>query len=912
MDTTPVTDPSQALWRANLFGAFRLESAREAITKFESRKSISFLVYLILHEGEPQSREVLADRIWPEADITAGRNRLKQTLASLRRLLEPPGVLSGSVFIADRVNITLRKGAIYPDFKDFVEAEKVNDIGALSRFVGSEFLPGLYDEWLDDLRLWVDSVQSQAQGHQPREVVRLQKEASAQPSTRLIQLPVQVTPYFGREEETAKLTELIQEFRLVTVTGIGGTGKTRLTVNVASQSPFEKICFVGLAEVNDSRSVVPTINSALGLVIPPKVEPLEALREALQGKDCLLVLDNMEQLVGSETAKLLREVLIQCPSVTFLASSRIPLGVESEADYPLFPLPVPRPAQTLETLSESPAARIFIERARRSRSDFQITERNFESVLALLDYLGGMPLAIELCAAWAHVLSPAQMLAQLNQGSNLLVSKRNDIPSRQKSLADAFATTVSLLPPDQRDLLVKLSVFRGGINLDLLCEVVEEQHLSDPLSGLVKAALIQSNPEQERFRYTLLESLRQFTSELPDPENLKGQSQSRLLDLFLNYAAAASMRQPSKELKIETELDWFRFVQQEWDNVRAIINFSLDSNQPEKAIRILEHFESFWRMDAREREVLPWLEAILKSGFEDQEVAHRAKVLRAYANRAIDGIVAARNNLELLLPASRSIGGALLRRHLWRIANLCALGAMYFDIEPYSSEGIALSLGAGDVVMEAHFRKLHSIVHAVKDDYAAAHRELDHAEDLFRQSGFVVDLYYVIHDRAMLFYEQSQFIPASELFGEVIESQEKVGDFRLVARCYNMRGTSLYDAGHPERAFESLVDALIRHAECFDNHGIFYPLWNLGNFLIEQGFFKPGIQFLGAAEGFFLRYIGTDYNDQFKEEANKSQSRAESAMNKEVALAFFRKGKAMSLGELRDLAQNFKATLREV
>lgn len=901
--------PSSALWLVRFFGAFRLESAKETIQKFESNRAIALLVYLILHQGEPQSREVLADRIWPDADLTAARNRLKQALASLRRLLEPPGVASDTVFVADRNSIMVREGVLRTDLQEFIAADQAGDQAAFSRFAGQEFLPGLYDEWLDDLRLWVHAAQSQAQGEHPKEVIRLLESAGSDQLTRQVQLPAQVSAYFGREEETERLLQLLSEYRLVTVTGIGGTGKTRFTVHAASVASFDRVCFVPLADVDQPAAILPAMTSALELVVPPKQSPLFALRQALRADRTLLVLDNMEQLVGAETAKALRQILAECPLVTLLVSSRIPMGVESEVDFPLYPLPVPQPELSLEVVADYPVARMFVERARRSRADFQITERNFRAVMDLLRHLGGMPLAIELCAAWSHVLTPSQMLAQLQQGSELLVSRRKDTPVRQQSLLDAFATTVSLLPEEQRDLLIRLSAFRGGIRMEWLSEILESPYLSQAISGLASAALIQPSQEGESFRYTLLESLRQFASDLPDPQALRHHTQERLFELLCRYAASSATRSAIPALAIQSEGDWWHFFREEWDNVRAAIQYGIDTGRVSECVTALEHVEWFIQVDSREVEVLSWLEHCVQTEPKESEVAHRAAILLAYARRKVEPMATSRQNLESLLERSREVGGEVLFVHLWRLANLSAILGEFEACETYLPEALSFVQSAGNRAVESRIHMLRSHVLAHRGEDAAAHQALDQCADCAREAGLQNELHYVIHDRAKRYIDNGQHAAGLEVLEEVLPQEDQVYNKRLLARCYNLKGEALIALDRHTEAFMAYGDAVVRHAEVQDSAGSMYPLWNLGIHLIAQDRFRFGVQFLGAAYAFHQKYFAIELEPEDQTAFDAAGERAGDSLTPEVVAALLRRGKAMSLADCRSLALDLKSSL---
>jgi predicted ATPase len=314
---------------------------------------------------------------------------------------------------------------------------------------------------------------------------------------------MQFTRFFGREEEIAWLTAALRvpETRLVTLTGPGGSGKTRLAIAVAGRLQEEYTggepagtggpWFVPLAEVAEAWRIGDAIREAMHLPPSADGEPLEQVVAALSPQPSLLVLDNFEQLVG-EGALTVRSLLERVPRLTCIVTSRQRLNLAAEQEFPVLPLPVPvvrgklrveSPAKThpsdrsdpsdlstpnsqLPTLLDCPSVQLFVDRARAVRRDFQVTERNAAAVAELCVRLEGLPLAIELAAARAQVLSPEQMLGQLKRRFDLLVSRQQDMAPRHRSLRAAIEWSFHLLPPDLRQFFTRLSIFRGGWTLE--------------------------------------------------------------------------------------------------------------------------------------------------------------------------------------------------------------------------------------------------------------------------------------------------------------------------------------------------------------------------------------------------------------------------------------------------------------
>jgi class 3 adenylate cyclase len=281
-------------------------------------------------------------------------------------------------------------------------------------------------------------------------------------------LPQTFTRFFGREREIDELAERLRTpgTRLVTVTGTGGTGKTRLALEVAHrvEEHFQgAVWFAALADISDPALIPDTVLDSLGVSHTPQKEPLEQVVEHLGKQPSLLVLDNLEHLIDAGGAKVVQSLLQRVPTLTLLTTSRMVLGLGAEREYVLQPLPTPHGQNGgPETLSAYDSVALFIDRAQTAQSDFQINNTNAPAVAELVSRLEGIPLAIELAAARAQVLSPAQMLQQLSHRLDTLASRKRDVSERQRTLRGAIDWSYRLLSPQLQQFFTCLSVFRGA------------------------------------------------------------------------------------------------------------------------------------------------------------------------------------------------------------------------------------------------------------------------------------------------------------------------------------------------------------------------------------------------------------------------------------------------------------------
>ncbi|MGC4043072.1 MAG: AAA family ATPase [Armatimonas sp.] len=346
-----------------------------------------------------------------------------------------------------------------------------------------KLLPGYYEEWiapqrerlanayqdalrqlesLSDLNKAWDGAQESIESVSPSPT------ATVRP-----RLPLHYNRFFGRESEIHRLEQLLSSpapARLITITGPGGIGKTRLAVETAHRcsEAFEGgVWFVPLADITDARLIPDAIADCLGVVRSAQVEPMEQLVQALSVRPALLVLDNLEQLLldstGEETRTWLHHLIRLVPTLTCLATSRQPVEIECEVQFPISLLPTEpsQPVSDPQALLQLPSIEMFVDRAQSVRPDFQLTVRNADSVALLCMQLEGLPLSIELAAAWAQTLTPTQMVEQLSS-QTLLVSRRKDRPPRHRSLTSAIEWSFQLLSLELQRFFSRLSVFSGG------------------------------------------------------------------------------------------------------------------------------------------------------------------------------------------------------------------------------------------------------------------------------------------------------------------------------------------------------------------------------------------------------------------------------------------------------------------
>jgi predicted ATPase/class 3 adenylate cyclase len=411
-------------------------------------------------------------------------------------------------------------------------------------------------------------------------------------------LPTQLTSFLGRQRELTEARQLLTEARLLTLTGPGGTGKTRLSLQIATDESDrfpDGIYFVPLGTLSQADLVLPTIAQAVG-IIDPGTEPLDRLSEFIGSKCVLLVLDNFEQVI--EAAPQIGELLGRAPKASALVTSRSPLRVYGEREYPVPPLGVPDPRHLpdLEQFSTFESVALFVERAMAVRPDFAVTGSNAPAIAEICVRLDGLPLAIELAAARVRVLSPQAIMDRLGDRMTLLSSGARDLPERQQTLRGAIAWSHDLLDEADRRLFARLAVFAGGATLDAIGQVVldpgEKGDPLDAVASLVDKSLARQEGEPDgEPRFRMLETIREYAMEKLGERGEAEMLRERHAAWVVSLVEESAPRVFGEDQRLV--LDRYEV---EHDNIRAALAWAAGGGHTETALRILAASWRFWQM----------------------------------------------------------------------------------------------------------------------------------------------------------------------------------------------------------------------------------------------------------------------------------------------------------------------------
>ncbi len=448
-------------------------------------------------------------------------------------------------------------------------------------------------------------------------------------------LPVALTSFIGREKEQAEVRHLIVKNRLVTLTGAGGSGKTRLAMQVATElaDPYQySVWWVELAALNDSTLVPPTVMKVIGLAEQPGRTATDSLIDYFQSKHALLILDNCEHLIES-CAQLVMRLLKTCQELTILATSREVLNVDGEIAWivPSLQAPDLSTQEPIAQLQEYDAVRLFIERVKASEQDFQLTDQNAHAVVNICQQLAGIPLAIELAAARVKVLSVEQIAARLEDALKLLTEGKRTAPQRQQTLRATMDWSYDLLTEKEQVLFKRLSVFAGGFTLEAAEAVCTGDGISpvevlNLLKYLVDKSLVVKQVQGIEARYRLLEPIRQYANDRLFHTDDREAMYVQHLTYFLTLVEDAE-----PELRGPKQVEWFQRLEQEHDELRAALGWALKRGTGEVVLRLCVALARFWRTRGYLTEGREWLQQALGAGRRQLNAAFDMTAVYAHA-----------------------------------------------------------------------------------------------------------------------------------------------------------------------------------------------------------------------------------------------------------------------------------------
>jgi predicted ATPase/class 3 adenylate cyclase/Tfp pilus assembly protein PilF len=670
-------------------------------------------------------------------------------------------------------------------------------------------------------------------------------------------LPIQRTIFIGRENEISQVSALLESARLVTLTGIGGVGKTRLSIQTAEHllGKFpDGVWWVELASITNPDRVVDAVAEALSVQEQADRKLIETLENELHNHECLIILDNCEHLIEA-VAHLADRLLITCPAVSLLTTSREPLHVEGEKILLVPPLRMPQNGLTdPATLAASEAGHLFLERARAAMPNFEFTNSNSSSVLQICQRLDGIPLAIELAAARVPVLQVSQIAARLDHVFRLLTGSGRTTVARHQTLLATIDWSYQLLSPSEQKLFERLSIFVGGWTLDAaenICtdDTIDQILVLDLLTNLVdKSLVILDRHPGKKARYRFLEPIRQYARNKLEDSGKVNDFARKHLGFYLTFAEANAVN-----LIGEEQVSAMKQMEAEGDNLRAALAWSLSGTASEQeSIRMVIALGRYWLVRGNLHEGRSWMSAVLGKKDDCTCPEERAKALDQAALMAYQqsDYTASKAAWEESLDISRQLGEDGLRGVHLALTGLAMTVSETGDYQTSAklfSEGLEITRKLKDELSEANILRNLGWIAMRAGDYPQAKAFLEQAGVIFRKFDERVWLSSTISGLGEVATRQGDLTTAKDHLEEALALRRELDNKWGIGATLGTLGWVAMSAGDYEGARRHFGESLTVRQELGDKGGIAWCLEKIAQTSQIQGNYQQAIILFGAA-----------------------------------------------------------------
>lgn len=626
-------------------------------------------------------------------------------------------------------------------------------------------------------------------------------------------IPLELTSFIGRKKEIAEIRSLLSEVRLLTLIGFGGTGKTRLSIHIASILLDEfshGVWFVELAKLSEPSYILQEIASALNVTTDEKRNKLDVLTDFLREKEILLILDNCEHLIA-ECAGIVESLLQNCPGIKIIVTSRESLHIPGEYIYqvPTLSLPDSKGNSSVESLIEYESVRLFLERVTSVQHGFKITNSNAHIISQLCTALEGIPLAIELAAARVKVLPVEKILERLKDRFNLLTGGKRTLLPRQQTMRALIDWSYELLSEKEKLLFQRLSIFSGGWSLEAAEKICQdnfllEEEVLDLLSNLSDKSLIKVYETEDNTRYTMLETIKTYGDEKLTQSNYKNILQEKHFDFYYKFTEQSESGLMGKE-----QGEWLKKIALENENIRECLKWSLGYN-PDLTLRLSVALGKFWELRSHFTEGLGYMRKSLelaKSG--DLNLKAKAMYWSGLYLLNQGNYIESKKYLNECLNIFRDInnkdGEALT---LISLATMSLFENDYEKLNLYSEQSYSISSEISNKSYIA--RNLQNIALGLMQQgkHDEARIKLEESISLYREVNDALQLAKIIGNIGALEYLLSNYDKAISAFEESLKIRNELGDKQGIAIALSNLGSVTFMQKQYEASEKYLEDSI--------------------------------------------------------------------------------------------------------
>ena len=868
-------------WRIRLLGGFDLHDGRDHLTRLPSRAVTALLARLALWPERAHPREELVELLWPGVDLAVGRNRLRQALSTLKAVLEPPGPVTQRVLLADRLSLRVVPGSLACDARQFERLLREHRHGEARALYRGELLPGFYDDWIGDERARLAALfercgadmamagQRAAPAAAPARPLQAAPAPPALPDLARASIPHYLTRFFGADAQACRLSDRVLGHRLVTLVGPGGSGKTRLAVELAhglrdgpratvdksTGHGFDLVAFVPLVGCGSADELVDALLAAF-LVRAGSGDAFGRIVQALVDRHVLLVLDNFEQLDAAAAAVVAR-LAATLPQLHQLVTSRRVLGLDGEQEFRVEALELPAPGVDLDGAAGNPAVALFVDRARSARPDFHLGRTNVDSITALVHALDGMPLAIELAASRVRAFTPDEMLARLTGTTSASATAlellaragpRAGQDRRHASMQAAIEWSWQLLDDAHSTLLAGLTVFTGGCSAEAAATVCGDGRHDTRLllDGLRSHSLIEMRDSGAEGgpRISLAEPLREFAAQRLDPQH------ARVLRLrhrqwWLHWAEGFGPTPPLGR------------VRQELPNIVAALASAVADGAPQDAVRIVLALSPAFNEILLPAGGMAHLSAALEQ-VEDPALRSRGhSFLGVLCFEAGEG-AAAQHHAEIGLALAPADELAVRARALHAAASVRWRSTRNASgLAPLLDEAAALADRSGEGAISASVDALRAFIANVVDrDFArgeALHRK---ALDKWQRLGNLHAINGGVYNLAICAFNGRRWDEALQRLEAVCHTAREHEDWEQLSDALNVLGNTRAEQRDWPAALHAYQECVRVAWGSMETHALAYGLWNLPQTLAHLRRPADAARLMSFAAHFWERRFG--------------------------------------------------------